>query len=343
MAGNSNLHDSMRNKQDEFYTELSLIEDELLHYKEHFKNKVILCNCDDPYESNFFKYFALNFNTLGLKKLITTCYSGSPISGTELNLFPDLEPQVAKKQAYKLEITELSNVKGEPNYNLNDVQRILKENQPEVLKGNGDFRSDECIKFLKEADIVVTNPPFSLFREFVTKLVEYEKEFLIVGNLNAVTYKEILPLIMQNKIWIGYNNGHFWFKVPQSYEIKKTDFKIDDNGQKWRRMGNICWYTNLDIEKRHENILLFREYNPKDYPTYDNYNAIEVSRAADIPKDYDGIMGVPITFLNKYNPEQFDLLGIDKDFTSDGGRFTLVKSKRDIRRLYARLVVRRKN
>ena len=328
MAGNSNLHDSARNKQDEFYTQLSLIENELKHYKTHFKGKVVFCNCDDPYESNFFKYFAMNFNSLGLKKLISTCYSTSPIIYTQFNVFGEsfeVDHEDSKRKPYKVEISEVTDENCDGRTDLADVENLLrnKKNALTLLDGDGDFRSEECVELLQEADIVVTNPPFSLFREYVAQLVEYGKDFLIIGNLNAVTYKEILPLVMNNKVWIGYNSGHYWFKVPDSYEEKNTDFKIDETGQKWRRMGNICWFTNLDIEKRHENMPLFRYYNPEEYPKYDNYDAIDVAKTADIPCDYYEAIGVPITFLTKFNPEQFELLGIDKDFTTDGGRFTL--------------------
>jgi hypothetical protein len=209
------------------------------------------------------------------------------------------------------------------------------------LEGDGDFRSAECVELLKQSDVVVTNPPFSLFRDFIVQLMEHEKDFLVIGNQNSITYREILPLIRDNKVWLGYKSGHFWFMVPDSYEEKKTDFKIDENGQKWRRMGNICWFTNIDIEKRHENMTLFRNYSPDIYPKYDNFDAIEVSRTADIPCDYDGIMGVPITFADKYNPDQFEFLGIDKEFTSDKGRFKLTENGKQ-RTLYARMVIRRK-
>lgn len=356
MAGNSNLHDSARNKQDEFYTQLSLIESELKHYREHFKGKVILCNCDDPFESNFFKYFAMNFNSLGIKKLIATCYATSPVMGNELQYYVEKDGQLSfvpsgdnipvnhDKRPYKVIITEVKDENGDGRVDLADVEHLLKnrKNALTLLDGDGDFRSQECIELLKQADIVVTNPPFSLFRDYMALLVEYGKEFLIVGNLNAVTYKEILPLVMTNKVWIGYNSGHYWFKVPDNYEEKKTDFKIDENGQKWRRMGNICWFTNLDIQKRHEDMPLFRHYTPEEYPKYDNYDAIDVAKTADIPCDYYEAIGVPVTYLTKFNPEQFELLGIDKDFTSDGGRFELAIANKKKRRLYARLVIRRK-
>ena len=358
MAGNKNLHDSAKNKQDEFYTQLSLIENELKHYKMHFNGKVVFCNCDDPFESNFFKYFAMNFNSLGLKKLIATCYATSPVVGNELHYFVDPEGQISflpkenaipvqneYKHPYRVEITEVSDENGDGRVDLFDVEYLLKnkKNIMTLLDGDGDFRSPECVELLKQADIVVTNPPFSLFRDYMEQLIEYKKAFLIIGNLNAVTYKEILPLIIENKVWLGYNSGHYWFKVPSYYEEKRTDFKIDEAKQKWRRMGNICWFTNLDIKKRHENMILFRKYNPEDYPKYDNYDAIDVAKTADIPADYYEAIGVPITYLTKFNPEQFELLGIDKEFTTDGGRFVLAETNGGAgRRLYARPVIRRK-
>ena len=326
MAGNSNLHDSARNKQDEFYTQLSLIENELKHYKKHFKGKTVLCNCDDPFESNFFKYFAMSFNSLGLKKLIATCYATSAVVGNELQYyvgdggqlsFMPLEnslPVNHSKKPYKVVITEVTDENNDGRVDLADVEYLLKnrKNTMTLLEGDGDFRSQECVALLQEADIVVTNPPFSLFRDYIAQLIAYNKAFIIIGNMNAVTYKEIFPLIAQNFLWLGYNSGHFWFKVPDSYEEKKTDFKVDEAGQKWRRMGNICWFTNLDIEKRHENMPLFRTYSPDKYPKYDNYDAINVDRTADIPCDYDGVMGVPITFLSQYNPEQFEIVAFRK-------------------------------
>ena len=317
MAGNSNLHDSAKNKQDEFYTQLSLIENELRHYRAHFKGKTVFCNCDDPYESNFFKYFAMNFNALGLKKLIATCYCNSPIFGMEIDLFDGSETAIrlTKKKAVEFRIAEIPDMNGDGAIDLVDAELLIQKRKPyRVLKGDkkypaGDFRSEECVKLLEEADIVVTNPPFSLFREYMAQLMEYKKDFVIIGNQNNVCYSDIFPLIRDNNVWLGYNNGHFWFRVPDSYEEKKTDFKIDEHGQKWRRMGNICWFTNLDIEKRHENMTLFRNYSPAAYPKYDNYDAIEVSRTCDVPCDYDGIMGVPITFMQYYNPEQFEIVG----------------------------------
>lgn len=311
MAGNSNLHMSRAGKSDEFYTQISLIENELKYYRHYFKNKTVFCNCDDPEWSNFWRYFQLNFYSLGLRKLVSTHYEPNGIS-------------------YKMEI--VSNPEGRqigiPSY----VQT--------PLEGNGDFRSQECIDILMQSDIIVTNPPFSLFREYIAQLMEYKKDFVIIGNQNAVTYKEIFPLIKENEIWLGYNNGHFWFRVPDDYEIKKTDFKIDEDGQKWRRMGNICWYTNLDIQKRHEGMTLFRTYSPESYPKYDTYDAIEVSRTIDIPCDYYGVMGVPITFMDKYSPNQFEILG-----KIDAGEITIYNLARPIvngKALYKRIAIRRK-
>ena len=327
MAGNSNLHDSARNKQDEFYTQLSLIEKELKHYRSFFAGKTVLCNCDDPYESNFFKYFAMNFNALGLKKLVTTCYATSPVVGDEFEYYVDNAGQLAfvpdtdttplvcsTRRPYRVEITEVTDENHDGRADLADVEYLMRnrKNTMTLLNGDGDFRSPECVELLREADVVVTNPPFSLFREYIALLEEYRKYFIIIGNMNAVTYKEIFPMIAENRLWLGYNSGHFWFKVPDSYEIKKTDFKIDEHGQKWRRMGNICWFTNVDIEKRHENMPLFRCYSPELYPKYDNYDAINVDRTVDIPCDYYGVMGVPITFLSQYNPDQFEIVAFRK-------------------------------
>ena len=283
-------------KNDEFYTFLSDIERELSHYKQHFQGKVVLCNCDDPYESNFFKYFALNFNALGLKKLIATCYNGSPIAGDELPLLFEIEESEPKKIAYKVEISEVQDYNNDGAVNLTDVQYLIQndKNVLSLLKGNGDFRSQECVELLKEADIVVTNPPFSLFREYVAQLVNYNKKFLIIGNQNALTYRDIFTLIKENQLWLGFNMVK-QFSQPQSNEIKK--------------FGNVCWFTNLDISKRHEEIVLFKQYNSDEYPKYDNYDAINIDKLADIPVDYRDKMGVPITFLDKYNPDQFEIIG----------------------------------
>ena len=312
MSGNKSLRKANKTKQDEFYTQLADIEKELKYYKEHFKGKVVFCNCDDPFESNFFKYFAMNFNYLGIKKLICTCYADSPISGEQLSLF-DLNYEVTTKSyknAYKIIITEVNDSNGDGAVDLADVEYLLKnkKNTLTTLKGDGDFRSDECISLLKQVDIVVTNPPFSLFREYVEQLIRYNKKFLIIGNQNAITYQEIFGLLKSNQIWLGYKSGDMSFTVPSYYPERATRFWIDENGQKWRSMGNICWFTNLDIAKRHEDLILYKHYTSEEYPKYDNYDAINVNKVVDIPCDYDKFMGVPITFMDKYNPEQFKII-----------------------------------
>ncbi|MCG8796669.1 adenine-specific methyltransferase EcoRI family protein [Tenacibaculum finnmarkense] len=287
---NNNLHRAKNSKEDEFYTQLSDIDKELKHYKNHFKDKVIYCNCDDPRVSNFFHYFSYNFEKLGLKKLITTCFQ---------NQNADLFSQNDSEKALLLEYN------GDKNgNNIPDPEEIgIVE-----LNGDGDFRSKESIELLKQADIVVTNPPFSLFREYVAQLIEYDKKFIIIGSQNAVTYKEIFSYIRENKLWVGYKSGDMEFKVPEYYEKRATRFRQDENGQKWRSLGNICWFTNLDISKRHEDIILYKKYSKEEYPKYDNYDAINVGKVAEIPLDYKGAMGVPITFLSKYNPKQFEII-----------------------------------
>lgn len=287
-----------REKNDEFYTRLTDIEKELRHYRKHFKGKTILCNCDDPFESNFFKYFVLNFNKLGLKKLIATCYATSSISNKELSLSKVLGNDEAKEgRPYKAVVTKIYDATGDGGIDMLDVAELFKmgENELTELKEDGDFRSEECLELLKEVDIVVTNPPFSLFREYVATLVEYDKKFIIIGNKNAITYKEIFPLIKDNKIWLG--------------EMVPSDFMTPDGKLSGKLSGLTRWFTNLDIKKRHEDLILIRKYNEEDYPKYDNYDAIEVSRVKNIPYDYEGVMGVPITFLDKYNLNQFEILG----------------------------------
>lgn len=313
------LGKAKKNKADEFYTQLPDIESEMRHYKKQFRGKVIFCNCDDPFESNFFKYFAMNFNILGIKKLVATSYTDSPIAYNQLPLFDVKNLDVKKndtKQTYKIEITEVKDENGDGAVDLADVEYLLKnrKNTLTLLSGDGDFRSPESVKLLKEADIVVTNPPFSLFREYVAQLIEYNKKFIILGNQNAITYKEVFKLIKENLIWLGMDNGGTkWFQVPLDYEIMtESRKKFDDKGNKYFSMGNIMWYTNLDVPKRHEQLTLYKQYTPTEYPNYDNFNAIEVAKVADIPYDYDGEMGVPITFLDKYNPEQFEIIGITK-------------------------------
>ena len=315
MADNSNLHMSRAGKTDEFYTQLSTIEEELRHYRKYFKDKVVLCNCDDPYESNFFKYFALNFNALGLKKLITTCYATSPIVNTQLNIFGEetvFSTICEGRRAYKIEITEVKDADGNETVDLTDVKYLLKSknNALSLLKGDGDFRSEECLELLRECDIVVTNPPFSLMKEYLPLLINQEKSFVILGNVNHITFSEVKPFVLENKMWLGYNSGHFWFRVPEYYESKGTDYKEDANGQKWRRMGNSCWFTNLDIPKRHIPLDLYAKYSDIKYPKYDDYDAIECCTTKDIPENYFDILGVPITYLPYHCPEQFEILQI---------------------------------
>lgn len=347
---NKNLNAAKTAKKDEFYTQLVDIERELQHYWQHFRGKTVLCNCDDPYESNFFKYFALRFNQLGLKKLICTCYNGSPVQGNELLLrFEPWENEV-KKLAYKVEITEVKDMNGDGAVDLSDV-RYLLQNDNNVLATlqTGDFRDPECIELLKEADIVVTNPPFSLFREYIGQLMEYGKKFLIIGSQNNITYKEIFPLLMTNKVWLGYKSGDMAFKVPEDYEPRETRYWQDETGQKWRSLGNICWFTNLDHNKRHEMLDLVCRYSSDEYPNYDNYNAINVNRVDDIPCDYDGVMGVPITFLDKYSPDQFDILNANDYRKNDSIPIKphgLIKDKDGAingKPTYARILIRNKH
>lgn len=348
---NKNLNAAKTAKKDEFYTQLTDIERELQHYWPHFRDKVVLCNCDDPYESNFFKYFSLRFNQLGLKKLICTCYDGSPVAGTQLSLFSLDKEGNEKKTAYKVEITEVPDVNGDGAIDLTDVELLIKDDKNVLssLHGNGDFRSQECIELLKEADIVVTNPPFSLFREYIGQLMEYGKKFLIIGNQNNVTYKEIFPLLMENKVWLGYKTGDMAFKVPDDYEARETRYWQDETGQKWRSLGNICWFTNLDHNKRHEMLDLVCRYSSEEYPAYDNYNAINVNKVDNIPYDFDGAMGVPITFLDKYSPDQFDILNANdyrKKESIPIKTHGLIKDKEGAingKPTYARILIRNKH
>jgi len=314
---NKNLHKAKNAKKDEFYTQLSDIEKELKHYKEQFRGKVVYCNCDDPFESHFFKYFAANFNALKLKTLITTSYVRSPIVGGQLPLFEVEGLKPSGKEPFRIEIKEVSDINRNGAINLDDVEYLLKhdKNTATPLNGNGDFRSTECLKLLKKADIVVTNPPFSLFREYVAQLVEYDKKFLILGDQNAITYKDIFKLIKENKLWLGYDNGGTkWFQVPDGYDITTESRKKIVNGVKYFSMGRILWFTNLDTTKRQKKLDLYKKYTLQEYPTYDNYDAIEVSRVSAIPTDYKGAMGVPVTFIDKYNPDQFEII-----WTTDRG------------------------
>jgi len=287
------LSKARKQKKDEFYTQLSDIENELRHYKEHFRGKTVLCNCDDPRVSNFFHYFAFQFEALGLKRLITTCYK---------NQTPDLFSQHDCERAISLVYD------GDKNGN-----RVPDPGEIGIheLQGDGDFRSAECIELLMQADIVVTNPPFSLFREYITQLFAFQKKLLILGNVNAITYKEVFPLIQENKLWLGasIHSGDREFGVPEDYPLESTGHRIDSQGRRFIRVKGVRWFTNLDYNERHEELILYKNYNPEDNPRYDNYDAIEVGKTGDIPMDYDGLMGVPITFLDKYNPAQFEIVG----------------------------------
>lgn len=296
--GNVNLSNAKRAKNDEFYTQLSDIENELKHYKQYFAGKVVYCNCDDARESNFFRFFQKKFSDYGLKKLITTSYNENGHGSVLI-------------------------YEGDTNGNgkLDDAEIKVSE-----LKGNGDFRSEECIELLKEADIVVTNPPFSLFREYIATLVQYDKKFLVIGNKNAITYKEIFPLIKENKLWLGYY-------CPNEFRLP--------NGDTTKKVNGLCrWFTNLDIKKRHEDLILYKKYTAEEFPKYDNYDAIEVSKTSDIPMDYDGIIGVPITFLDKFNPSQFEIVGIANSARWIGSYpcYTIING----RKIYNRILIKRK-
>ena len=322
MAGNKDLNAAAQAKKDEFYTQLSDIEKELRYYRQHFKGKTVLCNCDDPFESNFFKYFVLNFNRLGLKKLIATCYTGSPIANQQLTIFDILgDGEENQNKPYKAVVTTVYDKTGDGGVDMLDVAALFKsgENVLTELCGDGDFRSPECLALLDEADIVVTNPPFSLFREYVSVLMEHKKSFIIIGNINAVTYKEFFPLIMNNEVWIGpsIHSGDRAFYVPDDYPLSAAGCGVDENGRKFIRVKGIRWFTNLDVKQRHEEMILVRRYTPEDYPHYDNYDAVEVSKTSDIPCDYPDVMGVPITFLDKYSPDQFEIIGMAKRGAGD--------------------------
>lgn len=291
------LSEAKAAKKDEWYTQMEDISAEMRYHRKQFKDAIVLCNCDDPYESNFFKYFALNFNRLGLKKLIATCYKGSPVN----------------KKAYKIEITEVTDVNGDGAIDIADVEQLLKcdKNVLTVLDGDGDFRSPECLSLLDEATIVVTNPPFSLWIPYMQLLLKKEKKFIVLGNLTGVAYKEIFPHIRDNKLWLGQSihSGGREFRVPDDYPLKAANSRVDENGNKYIRV-NVRWYTNLDAPGRHEELDLYRKYSPNEYVVYDNFDAINVDSVAEIPRDYFGYMGVPISFIDQYNPDQFEIIGM---------------------------------
>lgn len=381
---NSNLTSAKKARNDEFYTQYEDIQKEVQAYIDYdpnvFRGKVIYLNCDDPYESNFFKFFANKFNAYGIKKLVATSYFNSPVAGTELQIsllpnMPDKEISLVKKSATQtnkttedgeikgrvIEITEVSDENGDGIYDLEDIKKIIQANGGgKPLKGDddfppGDFRSKECVELLKQADIVVTNPPFSLFREYVAQLFEYDKKFLIIGNMNAITYKEFFPKIMENKTWLGptISSGDREFMVPESYPITAAGWRIDEYGRKYIRIKGIRWFTNLDHGKRHQELQLMtmaenKKFNKKViasdvcYKKYDNYDAIEVSFTDAIPSDYAGVMGVPISFLDKYNPDQFEIVAFRK---GDDGKDLVVSVERERERVvvqpYFRILIRR--
>jgi len=365
MKKNLSFQKSKKAKNDEFYTQFLDIEVEVERYREQLKGKVIFCNCDDPYESNFFLFFALNFRNYGLRKLISTCYSGSKIVGTQLSFVDDCDELITNSKAYLYILeNEIEDLDGDGVVTYRDVEIYLKKHKPKILKGDeeylaGDFRSKACIKLLEESDICCTNPPFSLFREFIFQLEAHQKKFLIIGNDNAITFKEVFPLVRDNKIWLGYNKPR-----PKKFRIvKDSDAKniIEEDGVKYATMGNCGWFTNLDTVKRHESFLRGVEtlYSPEKHPKYDNYDAINVDKLGDIPKDYFGVIGVPISFLEVYNPDEFELLGItdrdnnsgvrtkiykreDSSNYSDLNRRGAIQKKGILTSTYARLLIKRR-
>lgn len=305
-----NLNAAAKAKKDEFYTQLSDIEKEMRYYRTHFKDKVVFCNCDDPFESNFFKYFVLNFNRLGLKKLIATSYASSPIANTQLSLFDVIGTEESRQnKPYKAIVTKVYDKTGDGGIDMFDVAELFKsgENNLSELEGDGDFRSKECLALLDESDIVVTNPPFSLFREYVSVLMEHKKHFIIIGNQNAITYKDFFPYLMKNEIWLGngFAGNVGFFASPYEDTAASSQHK-----EGLIRVSGVMWFTNLDIKKRHEQMILVKRYNSKEYPHFENFNAINVDKTSNIPCDFDGIMGVPITFMDKYSPDQFEIIGL---------------------------------
>lgn len=317
MASNKNLQSAKNDKNDEFYTQLNDIADEIKHYKNHFKWKVVFCNCDDPYESNFFKYFALKFNELGLKKLIATWYSTSPIIWKQLPLFEvEWLENETKPRAYKIEINKVYDVNWDDAVDLLDVMELLKQNKENkltLLKGDWDFQSEESIELLKTADIICTNPPFSLFKEYVPLLMKYKKSFLIIWPISAITYKHFFPMIKNGEMWLWYNNWGKEYEVSEWYASLYPKKVTMRNWKYWTKMWNTVRYTNLDIKKRHEELVLYKKYVPEEYPKYETFDAIDVATVSDIPYDYDWIMWVPKSFMNSFNPEQFEILWFERD------------------------------
>ena len=306
---NKGLNEAKQAKKDEFYTQLCDIEAELKHYTDHFKGKTVYCNCDDPYRSNFFKYFVINFNELKLRKLICTCYDGNPVNHRTKQLFDYRLISKSDRKAYKIEVTSVDNCVTSDMSNSELISHL--DGKPEIMKSNGDFRSAECIELLKQSDIVVTNIPFSLFNEYIAQMIQYEKLFLIIGNINGVTNADIFPYIKEGKIWLGasIHSGDREFQVPEDYPLEASIFRVDSNGTKYIRVKGVRWFTNIEYPNRHIQLKLSKTYSAEEYQKFDIYDAINVCHTCDIPKDYDGIMGVPITFLDKYSPDQFEIVG----------------------------------
>lgn len=329
---NSNLQSAKNTKDDEFYTTYETVEKELSHYGYHFENRTVLCNCDDPYESNFCKYFLLNFNKLKLKRLICTSYAGSKMMFNK-ELY---NGRKSKKQGYVLDVSSIKDFAESDSI----IEYIVENDLIHEMEGNGDFRSDECVNYLRQSDIIVTNPPFSLFRELISLIMDNNKKFLLISNQNALTYSEIFPLIQNNIVWTGFQFGEMKFRVPPTSKERKTRFWIDSKGQKWRSLGNAMWLTNLDNEKRHQLVKMSKSYNDIDYPKYDNYDAINVKTINDIPSDYFGIMGVPITFMNRYNSEQFEIIG-EANHGSDN-EYDLFKPTINGKDIFKRILIKRK-
>ena len=366
MAKNSDLNKANAAKKDEFYTALDVVSAEMRYHRKFFKDKAVFCNCDDPFESNFFKYFALNFNKLGLKKLIATCYKGSPMIATQLSWIDGYEASkelndIANKKAYKIIINEVPDANGDGAVDITDVEYLIQhgDNILTELEGDGDFRSEECLSLMDECDVVCSNPPFSLFRSYLTLLVKKEKHFLILGSVNAITYKEAFPLIKDNKLWMGasIHSGDREFRVPDDYPLEASSFRVDEEGHKYIRVKGVRWWTNMDYALRHEDIDLYKKYSPEEYPKYINYDAIEVNKTSEIPRDYYGEMGVPITFLDRFNPEQFEIIGYssslakkmkdcvepDAIYEKGGPRFYIKTGEKQYKRLYDRIVIKRKD
>lgn len=340
MAGNTILNKAKHsNNTDEWYTDYKTVYEELAHYTHHFAGKIVLCNCDDPHESAFTKYFLKHFNVLNLRKLICTSYTSSRIVGT-IDLLDNDGVKLSNKVAYVLEVENVLTNSNGPLSDIEILNVLKKKGNIKQLKGDGDFLSEECVEYLKEADIIVTNPPFSKFTQLFSLLIQYDKKYLLIGNQNAITYKDIFPYIKNGKTWIGYRFGDMAFKVPDDTPPRKTRFWIDDSGQKWRSLGNAMWLTNLDNERKHLDLTLTCNYSPEKYPTYDNFDAINVSKVSEIPMDYPGIMGVPLTFLKYHNKDQFEIIG-EANHGSDN-EFDLFKPIVKGKEIFKRILIKNK-